>query len=154
MIMDMQSYGRDLVDLLAKRSLEVLREAKMSDVRDVVSGRILQREASSGVATAGAVTLALVVGAAVGAGLTAFLTPTSGPELRKRVVKTTTRARKQAMQMGDQVVRDIEREAHSLVETATSAIGIASPAPVKRKTNGHAHLSNGHARKTRHHAQA
>lgn len=154
--MDMQNFGRDLVDILAKRSLEMLRDAKMSDVRDVVSGRILQRE-SSGMATAGAVIGALVVGAAVGAGVTALLTPTSGPELRKRVVRTTNKARKQAMQMGDSVVRDIEHQAHVLVENASTAIGLASPSPAKRKTsNGHTHAphTNGHARKTRHHAQA
>jgi gas vesicle protein len=154
--MDMQNFGRDLVDILAKRSLEMLRDAKMSDVREVVSGRILQRE-SSGMG-AGTMIGALLVGAAVGAGITAFLTPTSGPELRKRVVKTTNKARKQAMQMGDSVVRDIEHQAHTLVENASTAIGLASPAPAKRKANGHAHANghatNGHARKARQHAHA
>jgi gas vesicle protein len=142
--MDMQSFGRELLDVLAQRSLELIRNTKMSDVRDVVSGRFLRSEGAVSIATAVG---ALALGAAIGAGVTALVTPTTGPELRKRVARTTRGARKQAMQLGESVAHQVEHA----VESATTAIGLTSPAPKKRTTNGHAHAVNG---RHRHAAQA
>jgi len=148
--MDMQTFGRDLVEVLAHRSLELIRNTKMSDVRDVMSGRFMRPE--TGVSKTGMTIGALLFGAAIGAGVTALLTPTSGPELRKRVGKSTRAARKQAMELGQSMASEVEHAGHALVENATTAIGLTSPA--KRKTmNGHAH-ANGQARKTTRHAHA
>jgi len=147
--MDMQTFGRDLVEALAQRSLELIRTTKMDDVRNVVSGRFLRPETSM---SAGMTIGALLVGAAVGAGVTALLTPTSGPELRRRVTKSTRIARKQAMELGQSMASEVEQAGHALIENATTAIGLSAPA--KRKmTNGHAH-TNGHARKSTRHAHA
>lgn len=144
--MDMQQYGRELAQTLGHRSLELLRTATAGDVRNVVTGRFLHPEAA-GVSIWAALG-AFAAGAAIGAGVTAFLTPTTGPELRKQVARSTRDARKQAMQLGESMATQVDHARHAVmdgVESATTAIGLTSPSPKRRHSNGH----NGHALSTR-----
>ncbi len=151
--MDMQTFGRELADVLAQRSLEVLRKADMSDVREAVTGRFLRPE--GGTVTVGTAIGALVVGAAVGAGLTALLTPTTGAELRKRLAKTTRGARKQAMDLGESIASEVGHAGQALierVESASTAIGLAAAKPKQRASGGRG--ANGQAKRAAKQAQA
>lgn len=152
--MDMQSFGRELAQVIGARSLELLRNATMGDVRDVVTGRFL-RPQTTAVPVVGALA-AFVAGAAIGAGLTAFLTPTTGPELQKRVARSTRGARKQAMELGEAMASQVDHARHAVMESvdhASTAIGLKAPAVKRRASNG-AHAANGRAKRIVRQAQA
>lgn len=154
--MDMQSFGRELVEVLAQRSLEALRTTRLDAVRDVVSGRALHP--TSRAATAGMTIGALLVGAAIGAGVTALLTPTSGPDLQKRIARSTRGARRRAAELGETITHGVEDAGEAImhsVESASTAIGLASPASSsskKRLANGQSHGTSSHGKRARAHA--
>lgn len=160
--MNLETYGRQLLDVLAHRSLEVLRSTPMDDVRQLVRGevpeslRLTPEPASrSTLANVGAALGIFAVGAAVGASITALTTPSTGKDLRKQLEKGARDATKQVRKEAKSLRADVghrlddaknnvsESLSHGL-EQVTTAVGITSPAPKKtraraRKTmNGHA----------------
>ncbi|MBN8611963.1 MAG: YtxH domain-containing protein [Deltaproteobacteria bacterium] len=166
--MDIQTYGKDLVDIFAQRSLEALRNARMEDVREIVSGRVFRAQRTFSMGTALG---ALAVGVAIGAGITALVTPTSGPELRKRVARSTKNAGQRLSSMGTRVVSEMKSAGRAIEETVERTVDLASttldaaPMPAKRRAKatkrlakksavkrpaaGHPHLNraSGHAKR-------
>jgi len=133
--MDLQTYGKDLVDILAQRSLEALRNTHMPDMREVLSGRIFRTEHSVSV---GAAVGALVAGVAIGAGIAALVTPTSGADLRKRFTRTTKSAGSTLSSMGARLLGQVTRAGRAVehsVERSMESMGATSPssrAPAKQ----------------------
>jgi hypothetical protein len=153
--MDLQTYGRTLVEVLAERSLSALRGTSMDDLRRLL-GSDGASPTSEPVARSGAALGAFAVGAALGAGLTALYTPTSGTQLRKKLTVSARDAQRQAMEIGNSVGTSVRAQLHEArasiaetVEQATAAAGLTTVAPPRRassrrsssagkRTNGHA----------------
>ncbi len=132
--MDMQTYGKDLVDILAQRSLDALRTTHMPDMREVLSGRIFRTEPSVSVAAAVGV---LVAGVAIGAGIAALVTPTSGPDLRKRFARSTKSAGSALSSMGTRMVGRLTRAGRAVehsVERSMESMSAASPLTSKQRS--------------------
>ncbi len=98
--MDIKTFGRHLADVLAERTLNVIRSTNVAELRQAVQGRAPESRMLSSVAMGLGV---FALGAVMGAGLTALYTPTTGPQLRKRLGKGARDARKQALEMGSDV---------------------------------------------------
>lgn len=126
--MDLSTFGKQLLDILAQRSLEALRNARIEDVREVMGVRPMPARPPAGsTVSIGATVGALLVGAAIGAGLTALLTPTSGPELRARIAGSASHTRRSTTTRGGK-----------------SATKSPTKSAAKRSVKGHAG-ANGHA---------
>ena len=105
--MDLKTFGRNIGEVLADRSLQLVRSTSMDEIQRLVRGRPAP---STGASTMASVAIGLGVftlGAAVGAGLTALYTPTTGPELRKQITRGARDARKQAKQLANEVGSDV-----------------------------------------------
>ncbi len=140
--MNLQTYGRQLMEGLAERSLDAIRGTSSDDVRKLF-GRT-GHAASTG-AFVGAALGAFAVGAAVGVGLTALYMPTSGPQLRKRLSGRAREARKEARELSQTVRSRIGDAGSSIargVEQATTSVGLSSPGP-RRKTTRRGSSANG-----------
>lgn len=135
--MDMQSFRRDALELVARRSLDLLREMNPSNLRQLAMHTFLPKP--SPIVPIAAAIGGLVVGAAIGAGIVAFTTPVSGPVLRKKVATQGRHARARAMELGDEARSAIEEQ----VTSASTALGIAAPKKAKRA----ARVMNGHSSK-------
>ncbi len=109
--MDIPTFGKDLVDILANRSLGALRITQVRDPREVLGGRIFRPEPGPGIGTTIG---ALVVGVGIGAGVTALLTPVSGPELRKRVARSTRSAHQQLSTVSSSLAEQLERAGRAI----------------------------------------
>lgn len=154
--MNMETFGRSLVAILAERSLAMLRQTSPDDVRRLMNGHLPAslspsgRSALSGIATAG---VAFAAGAAIGVGITALYAPTSGEDLRKKIGREAASARKQAMQIGGDVRERLDGARASIVhgvEQVTTAVGLAAPAaPKRRRSIKKASAMNGHASRSR-----
>ena len=153
-MMNMQTFGRNLVEILGERGLAMLRQTSADDVRRLMNGQVPTSLSPSPAPSAlGGLAVALgafVAGAAIGVGVTALYTPTSGDELRKKLGRGALDARKQAMQLGDGVRGRLDEARASIVqgvEQVTTAVGLASPAPAtaRRRKSTKAHAMNGHA---------
>lgn len=152
--MNMESFGRNLVEVLAERSLAMLRSTSADDVRRIVNGQMPSALAPSmgRPALGGFITVlgAFTVGAAIGAGVTALYSPTNGDELRKKLGRGALDARKQAMQLGGDVRGRLDEARASLVhgvEQVTTAVGLSAPAPKRARKS--AKSMNGHATHSR-----
>lgn len=144
--MDIQSYGKDLLDTLAQRSLDAIRSARLPDMRDVLSGRAFRAERSVSV---GAAIGVLLAGVALGAGVTALVTPTSGPDLRKRMARSTKNAGVALGSVTTRMQGGVKRARRALeqgMERTVESVSAASPtvratatrAPAKRSSKGRA----------------
>jgi hypothetical protein len=145
--MNLQTYGRNLMEVLAERSLSAIRGTSVDDVRRILTNAMPGRTHPA--AQVGAAMGAFAVGAALGAGLTALYTPTSGPQLRKKLTVSARDARKQAMEMGETVRAQVDDARTTLargVGQVSTAVGLASPTPSRRATKRRA---NGQTRPTR-----
>jgi gas vesicle protein len=123
--MDMQSLRRDLIDVAARRSLQMLREASPTHLRDLAVHAFMPRP--SPVVPIVAAIGGLIVGAAIGAGVTAFMTPVTGPVLRKKALASGRKASKRAMEMSQSVA---------------SELGVTTPPKSARTLNGHSKKSH------------
>jgi gas vesicle protein len=133
--MDMQSFRREALDLVARRSMDVLREFNPSHLRQLAMATFLPKP--SPIVPIAAAIGGLVVGAAIGAGVAVFATPVSGPVLRKKVVTEGKRARARAMELSEDATRAVQEQA----TRASTALGITSPVRAKRVANGHSKRS-------------
>jgi hypothetical protein len=130
--MDFPTYGRNLVELLAERSLEALRGTSLDDVKQLVRGAMPEHErgGTMSLLRVGAAMSAFAAGAAVGTGVTALCTPTTGPELRNKITSSARGARKQASEIGEAVRAGVEEARSSFVrgvEEATSSVAPSQP---------------------------
>lgn len=98
--MDLKTFGRHLGEVLAERTLNVIRSTNVEELRHAVQGATPESRMLSSVAMGLGV---FALGAVVGAGITALYTPTTGPQLRKRLGKGARDAQKQALEMGHDV---------------------------------------------------
>jgi hypothetical protein len=141
-LMNLESFGHRLMEVVAQRALEALRTTKIDDVRRVMHGQfpLAPEGAGPSFGAIGTAVGAFAVGAALGVGLTALYTPTSGPELRKSVSRRMASARKQGAAHLDEATSAIARSVEQLGATgSTSALAAASPSPRRKATsNGHA----------------
>ena len=139
--MDLESFGRSLVEVVAQRALEALRTTKMDDVRRVMHGQFPAAEegAPSSFVGIGTALGAFAVGAALGVGLTALYTPTTGDELRKNIGRRVAGVRKQATAHLDEATSAIARGVEQLGTSGGGSALAEPPARPKRKasTNGH-----------------
>jgi gas vesicle protein len=127
-IMDMQSFRRDALELVARRSLDVLRDLRPAHLRQMAMDAFIPKP--SPMIPIAAALGGLVVGAAIGAGVAVLTTPVSGPVLRRKVATQTRRARARAMSMTDDAGRALQEQ----MTNASTALGISSPAPKRRAT--------------------
>lgn len=161
-LMNIENYGRQLLDVLAERSLQVLRSTKMDDVRRMVRGEVPDtlraaiRPDHSALSAVGAALGIFAVGAAVGAGITALTTPSSGPELRRQLQRgardATKQVRKEAKILRADVAHRLDDAKNTVAETlsngvehVTTAVGLTSPAPTKKPRARARKTMNGHA---------
>jgi hypothetical protein len=100
--MNLETFGRNLVDLLAERALDALRGATVDDVRRTLRGQLPASPAAEG-AHVGTTLGAFAIGAAVGAAVAALYTPTSGDELRTKLARGVGDARVRAMALGETI---------------------------------------------------
>jgi gas vesicle protein len=153
--MNLENYGRQLLDVLADRSLEILRSTQIDDVRRVVRGELpaslTERAPSTDMSTLGMVGAALGIfaaGAAVGAGVAVLTTPSTGPELRQQIEKVTRDANKKVRKEAKQLRKEVEQRVDGAkssvmegMEQVTTAVGLTSPptkSTAQRKAmNGH-----------------
>lgn len=154
--MDLPTYGRHLVELLAERSLEKLRGASLDDVRKLMNGGL--PSSVRGTMQVGAALGAFAAGAAVGAGITALTTPTTGPELRKKIAGSTRGARKQARQLGRSVRAHVEEARESIAHGVEQLVGAhdeasAQPAHPRSRGSNTKRRSNGHTKRSTTRAQ-
>jgi hypothetical protein len=152
--MNMETFGRNLMEIIAERSLAMLRSTSADDVRRMMNGQVpAALSPSSERSTIGSFVTAagaFVAGAAIGVGVTALYAPTSGDELRKKIGRGASDARKQAMQMGDDVRGRIDEARASIIQSVEhvgSAASLASPtpAPKRRRKSTKSSAMNGHA---------
>jgi hypothetical protein len=101
--MNLETFGRNLVDLLAERALDALRGATVDDVRRTLRGQLPASPAAAESGHVGTTLGAFALGAAMGAGLAALYTPTSGEELRTKLSRGADDARARAMALGDTI---------------------------------------------------
>lgn len=142
--MDLPTYGRHLMELLAERSLEAIRGTSIDDVKQLVRGALPESEERSSAMSmlrVGAAVSAFAAGAAVGAGVTALCTPTTGPELRKKLSTSARDARKQAVEIGDAVRAGVEEARTSFVRgvehASTTMTTPSTPTRSKRAAAAH-----------------
>jgi len=153
--MNLETYGRQLLNVLAERSLTMLQSTSPEEVRRVLRGELpavlseraamTERTTSSEMSTLGVVGAALgifAMGAAVGAGVTALTTSSTGPELQKRIRNTAQNVTKQARKEAQQLRAEVESTITHGVEQVASAVGLTSPPAPKSKAKGKS--MNGH----------
>jgi gas vesicle protein len=134
--MDMQSFRKDALETMARRSLDMLRELDPSHLRQLAMATFRPRP--SPIVPIATAIGGLVVGAAIGAGITLFVTPVSGPQMRKRVATQGRRARARAMELSHDAGQAIEDQ----ITSASTALGISAPKTKAKRaarvvTNGH-----------------
>lgn len=144
--MDLQTYGRHLAETLAERSLHAIRGTSMHDLRRLITEALPASMRPQPVVSAGVTIGAFAAGAALGAGLTALYTPTTGAELRKKLTTSARDATQQAVQLGESVRSRIDDARTTIATRAERSASAGAPRKAeKRKSNGHAKKGAAHA---------
>ena len=115
--MDLQTFGRNVLDLLADRALTALRTASYDGVCRLAAVPARPPQAPSGSLSA------FAAGAVLGAGFAALTTPVTGSELRQHLIGATQAARRSAADLGGSVGTHwgAAREAMRVSQSATPA---------------------------------
>lgn len=137
--MNLRTFGQNLGQVVAERTLDLMRSTNADDVRRVMHGQMPRPNSSAGTSMMGSIALGVglfTLGAAIGAGVTALYAPTSGRDLRKRLGKNARDAQKQAMEMGSDVRHRLDDARTSIAEELDSMSAPQKTARKSSKSNG------------------